>query len=458
VRDLLLARNVYDWDFAVDGKARSLARKVANALQGAYYTLDAERDAGRVVLEDPTTRRPTSLDFAHLRADTIEEDLYLRDFTINAMALTLNGDLIDPTNGRQDLRARQIRQTSAASFKNDPARLLRAVRQAGQLAFDIEATTCNAIRRQASRITETSPERIRDELLKILRLAQSPTSLQKLADLGLLPHVLPVLSEMRHQVNGAWHHTLSVLGLQNAILDFLRDQPSSQAPQVPDWVWEPLTRTLAPFQAALCDYLTAIAVAQLTRIDLLRWGALFHETGKASPSPKTERSASGQDWETTGEAITRHHLKTLRFPNKAMTFIETLVKTHARPIQLSKTPLTRRSIYQFYRDTDEAGVASVLLALADTMGSREFPLKPGSWETLLNTSAAMLAAYFQRRDEIVAPTLLLNGHDLLSMGIRRGPKIGHLLEALREAQAAGEIHTQDEAMAFIQTHINVPNG
>jgi tRNA nucleotidyltransferase/poly(A) polymerase len=449
VRDLLLIRPVHDWDFAVASRACSLARTLANALNGAYYTLDAERDAGRVILENPTTRDPITLDFARLRGNTIEDDLRLRDFTINAMALTLDGILIDPTGGQRDLQARQIRQTSTASFRDDPARLMRAVRQAGQLGFTIEATTLRAIRKQAARITKISPERIRDELLKILRLSQSSASLHKLADLGLLSHILPGIANMRDTAAKAWNHTLATLNAQNALLGLLRDHP----PPRPDGVWETLTRTLVPFKAPLLDYLTQVVVAHLTRTDLLRWGILFHEVGQA-----TDQTSRYEHTEA-GTRVTKQHLEALHFPNKAIAFIETLVKAQSRPVKLGAlyaygAPSSdRRAIYRFYRDTGDAGVAVVLLALTDTVSAivnmGDWQQSPTSWKSLLNTAEALLTAYFKHKDEIIAPPPLLSGHDLLSLGIPRGPEIGRLLEALCEAQAAGEINTQEEALAFI---------
>ncbi len=457
VRDLLLARSVYDWDFAVAGRARSLARQVANVLKGAYYTLDAERDAGRVVLEDPTIHRLTTLDFARLRGDTIEEDLRLRDFTINAMALTLDGLLIDPTDGQEDLQAGQIRQTSATSFQDDPARLLRAVRQAGQLEFEIEATTLWAIRKHAAEITQTSPERIRDELLKILRLPKSVASLQKLADLSLLPHVLPGIARMRREAKNVWDHTLATLSTQQAIVNILQASPFSYAPSsypetAPAWAWEALIHTLAPFQAVLHDYLAEIEAAQLRRTDLLRWGALFHKVGQGL-SLGIEKPTHRDNRVEESTRITRQHLEALRFPNRAIAFIETLVKAQSHHLELGNTSSLRRAIYRFYRDTDEAGVAGILLALADTLGKWEDHGQSTSWETQLHTAEAMLTAYFQRKDEIVTPPLLLSGYDLLSMGIPQGPEIGRLLEALREAQAAGEIATQEEALDFIRAQL-----
>ncbi len=470
VRDLLLTRRIHDWDFAVAGQARSLARTVANTLNGAYYTLDAERDAGRVIIENPTTQHPVTLDFARLRGDTIEDDLRLRDFTINAMALTLNGVLIDPTSGQRDLQAHQIRQTNATSLRDDPARLLRAVRQAGQLNFNIEATTFRAIRDYAACIREISPERIRDELLKILRLPQSSVSFQTLADLDLLTHILPEIATLPHTATNVWNHTLAMLSAQNVILDILQGHPPSE----PDWVWKTLIRTLAPFRTPLLDYLAEIDVAQFTRSDYLRWGTLLHNVGKGQ-TQEAEKSPPSYEHAERGARITKQHLKALHFPNKATTFIESLVKAQSCPSVLSaaymystsyghSTPYTydaiipdRRAIYRFYRDTGEAGVAVVLLALADTASASinaencQPPLSPPPWKTLLNTTEILLTAYFKCKDKIVTPPLLLSGHDLLSLGIPSGPEIGHLLEILREAQAAGEINTQEEARTFIRT-------
>ena len=466
VRDLLLGRDIHDWDFAVAEKGCALARKVANALRAAYYPLDDERDTGRVVVTDPHTHRPVMLDFAVLRGATLEEDLRRRDFTINAMALTLEGALIDPTAGQADLESKLIRMTGPASFKDDPVRLLRAVRQANALHFHLEARTEMALRAQALSITTVTAERVRDELLEMLRTAPAAHSLRALADMGLLSHVLPEIQALQtirqsapHHYANTQTHILATVSAVEGILALLKGEarrPNADSAQIfalvpaPNWSWSLLADTLLPFQASLLAYLDEPINAEMPRADLLKWGALFHDVGKAATR------TVGDDGRThfyghaeTGARTTETRLEALRFPGKAITFIGTLVAEHMRLVNANKGTLTRRATYRFYRDTGEAGVGVVLLALADAMAVWGRGLTQTRWRGLLRSAAALFKAYFEQPTEIVAPPALLNGNDLIAMGLQPGPQIGRILEALREAQAAGEITTREAAEDFV---------
>lgn len=466
VRDLLLGCDIHDWDFAVAGQGCALARKVANALHAAYYPLDEERDTGRVVVTDPHTHRPVMLDFAVLRGATLEEDLQRRDFTVNAMALTLEGVLIDPAGGQADLQARLIRMTGPNSFKDDPVRLLRAIRHANMVRFHLETDTEIALRAQAPSIKTVSAERVRDELLDMLHATPAAQSLRALADAGLLNHVLPEVHALQtvqqsapHQYANTLAHTLATLSAVEGIFALLKGAarpPATESAQVfalvptPTWAWSLLAETLLPFQAALLAYLDEPVNAEMPRADLLKWGALFHDVGKA------ETRTIGEDGLThfyghpeTGAQMTETRLQALRFPGKAIALISTLVAEHMRLANATKTSLTRRAAYRFYRDTGEAGVGVVLLALADAMAVWGRGLTQTRWRALLRSAAALFKAYFEQPAEVVAPPALLNGHDLIALGLRPGPQMGRILEALREAQAAGEIATREAAEQFV---------
>ncbi len=466
VRDLLLGRDIHDWDFAVAEQGCALARKVANALHAAYYPLDDERDTGRVVITDPHMRRPVMLDFAVLRGATLEEDLRRRDFTVNAMALTLEGALIDPTGGQADLQAKLIRMTGPHSFKDDPARLLRAIRHANTLRFELEAATKKALKAQAASITTVSAERVRDELLDMLRAVPAMRNLRALGDAGLLTYVLPEVHALRtiqqsapHHYANALTHTLATVSAVEGILALLKgaahppaadSTPDLTLVPTPAWAWSRLAEALLPFQAALLVYLDEPVNAEMPRADLLKWGALFHDVGKA------RTRTVGEDGLThfyghpeSGAQIAETRLQALRFPGKASAFVSTLVAEHMRLANVPQDPVTRRAAYRFYRDTGEAGVGVVLLALADAMAVWGQGLTQSRWRALLHNATTLFKAYFEQPAEVVAPSALLNGHDLIALGLRPGPQMGRVLEALREAQAAGEITTREAAEQFV---------
>lgn len=458
VRDLWLGRTPHDWDFAVAGAARALARRVADALGGAYVTLDELRDTGRVVLHDPLRHRPVTLDFASMRGVTLEEDLWLRDFTINALALTLEGQLVDPTGGQRDLAARQVVVTGPQAFSDDPARLLRAVRIAGELDFRVAEPTAALIRAQAAQLTQVAGERLCAELVRLLRLEPVAPWLQQADRLGVLAALLPEVCALQavqqsrpHVHSDAWSHTLAALTAVEGILALVRGKSPGRAVAQPGWAWERLARALAPFQTPLLAYLDEPLAVDFSRADLLKWGLLFHDVGKASTRTVDERQRTHfYGHAAAGVPLVEQRLTALRFPRKALDFVMTLVGQHMRLIDLYRQlPPSRRTVYRFYRQVGEAGVAVVLLALADTLAVWGQELEESLWRSLVVVAETLWQAYFDRREELVAPPLLLTGKDLLALGFQSGPQIGRLLEALREAQAAGDITTRDQAEAWV---------
>ncbi len=466
VRDLLLQRPVHDWDFAVEGRASDLARRVADALDGAYVLLDAEHDTARAILNDPTTHDPVILDFAGLRGATLEEDLFGRDFTLNAIALSLDGELLDPTGGQGDLAARQIKVTTDASFINDPARLLRAVRTAADLGFLIEAQTLALLQRDAASIAHVAAERVRAELLRILQNDSATSSLRQAEALGLLAHTLPEIAALRQVQQSAPHHYTNVLDHSFAVIAAAKviqaqlrglTAPPAQRREVaaPAWAWTSLEKMLLPYQTALLTHLAEAVTYESTRADLLCWGALFHDAGKADTRTVDAEGAThfyGHN-ENSAEAV-QTRFTALRFAIKAQSYVKALVQAHMRLTMLSDSPqATRRAIYRFFRDTGEAGIGVVLLSLGDILAVFGPHLDRSRWQRTLRVAGMLFAAAFTHSDTVIAPPPLLNGHDLQAMGIRPGPGLGALLEQLREAQAAGEIETREQGEAFIHNAI-----
>ena len=224
VRDVILGRTAHDFDFAVPADGIKLARRVADKLKGAFYPLDGERDTGRVILVNENGIR-TVIDFATYRGADIQADLHDRDFTINAIAYNLaSEEILDPLNGANDVREKLIRACAPKALENDPVRVLRAVRQAAELGFQIDVETRQNMKQAAGRLRSVSPERLRDELFRILGGPQPGTAIRALEMLGVLSHVLPELPAMKGveqpkpHVYDVWMHTLAVLNHLEEIL------------------------------------------------------------------------------------------------------------------------------------------------------------------------------------------------------------------------------------------------
>ncbi len=460
VRDLLLDRPIHDWDFAADRHAMALARRVADALRGAYFPLDVERGTARVVLVRESGKR-VNVDFARLRGGGLEADLRARDFTINAMALDEGARLIDPLGGVEDLQAERIRAVSEDAFRRDPIRLLRAPRLETDLGFKIESETVGWILRDASLLRQPAEERQRDELARGLAVSQGSDFVRRLQELELLIHLLPELDRLDgvaqshpHRFD-VWGHTLTVMDVLEQLLATLTGGSeragSVERIGVPPEAWGELTRRLVQFSDEIRHHLGAEVSPCCDRGSLLKLAALFHDVGKPETGSEDEEGRIRFfDHEVVGARMTAARLRKLRFSRSEVRRVATIVKGHLRPAHLAReATVTRRAIYRYFRDTGDAGVDVVLLGLADHLATWGPNLREERWMRRLDVAELLLHHYFERREETVAPQLPVDGHDLMrELGLGPGPEIGRALDAIREAVAAGEIDSRDEALTL----------
>ncbi len=453
VRDALLQKPSYDLDFAVASGALKLARKTANALQGAFYNLDEERETGRVILTAADGAR-TIMDFATFRGETLEDDLRGRDFTVNAMAVPLHSpqELHDPLGGLNDLLHKQLRACTPESLTDDPLRCLRAVRLASKFGFQIEGSTRTAIKAAAGGLAEVSAERVRDELFKILALPKLATAIRALDVLGALGVVLPELPDLKGvtqsppHIYDAWEHTLKVVaGLEQALAALDLDYPEEGAGDLHTGL---IVLHLGRYRQQITEHLNTTLTGDRPLRPLLMLAALYHDSGK--PHTRTVE-ADGRIRFLTHEHVSMELIEgranLLHLSNDETRRLKTIVKSHMRPNQLGRAdaPPSKQAIYRFFRDTGEAGVDTCLLSIADQLGRQGAGLDQKAFAQHLQALRLMLEAWWERPEE-VRPPALLDGADLMrEFKLEPGPQIGELLEAIREGQAVGEIQTKGDA-------------
>jgi tRNA nucleotidyltransferase/poly(A) polymerase len=496
VRDRLLGRPVYDLDVATAGDGLRLARRLANHFGGAYYPLDEARGTGRAILHGEGGRRVV-VDIAPFRSPppsslggpaagqvpsghSLAIDLADRDFTVNALAADVctPDHVIDRHEGLAHLQARLIHPVSEASIRNDPLRALRALRLAAELGFALSPETETLIRRDGAALSRVSSERIRDELARLLALPQAAPYLGRLDDLNLLTIILPELEPLRGLIQPLPHsldalaHSLETVRALEAILARRQEastpggeqqaMPNAQSP-----ISDAQLDILAPFADRLQAHLSQMLSESRPRLVTLKLAALLHDTGK--PAART-LDKDGQihflGHHREGTRITGKVLRRLRFTNAEVHLGETIVRQHMRPLLLAKQQsVSSRAVYRFFRDTGDAGVDVLLHALADHQATYASegrwprgtapPDLNDRWPTLLALTARMLADYWERHSERVDPPPLVDGYDLLrEFDLQPGPRIGHLLEAVREAQVSGQVRTHDEALALVLAHLS----
>lgn len=451
VRDLLLEReNIVDLDFAVPTGGINTARLVANALNASFYPLDVERDTGRVVCEIGTPPTKFYLDFAAFRGASLKADLLDRDFTINAMALSLTASprLIDPLHGQADLDGHQIKAVTPDAFLHDPVRVLRAIRQAAALNFSLEANTAQHLRRAAPRLPEVSPERQRDELVKLLNTPAPGRAVKMLHTLQVLPHILPEVEAMA-SVSQSPPHYLDVFEHTVAALDAWAGMRQNNWSLLPAAQTENVER-----------YLDEVLAGDLRQRELMPLAILLHDTGK--PLTRTQELVDGRmrvrffGHEQESANIAGSTMHRLHFSLQAGDFVKAVVANHMRPLLLSmEKTVSRKAIYRLFRATGgakyQAGVAVALHALADHQATYRPNQGEAQERALLNVVNKLLDAFFEQRTQVVDPPLLLTGHELLALGAPQGRLIGLLLGRLREAQATGEVQDKAAALAFIKS-------
>ncbi len=309
VRDALLNRAIHDLDFALAGEAIKTARHVADVLSRAetgalmkvdFYPLDSERDTGRVIVTNADGSR-TTMDFAAFRgADpstgfeaSLESDLTGRDFTLNAIALSLKDDsLHDPLGGAMDLKEKRLRACSPSAFLDDPVRILRGVRLAANFGFHILPEARAAMKDAAGGLGKVSPERLRDELFRILDGQQPATCIRALDMLGALEKVLPELCDLKGveqrppHVHDVWEHSLSVVNhLENIISALaLAYNPEKGA----DLFNGLLVLQLGRYRQQLSESLALPLTADRSLRALLCLAALYHDIAKPASKQMDE--------------------------------------------------------------------------------------------------------------------------------------------------------------------------
>ena len=407
MRDLLLGREPADYDLTTDATPEQVASLFPESVSvGAQFgVILIPRDGLKV--EVATFRSDVGhSDGRHpdrvVYANTPQEDVRRRDFTINGLLMPHDtGEVLDFVGGRADLEAKVIRAIGEPDrrFAEDKLRMMRAVRFAARFGFEIEAATFRALRRHVQEIHQVSPERLREELTKLLTEGAAKRAFELLAETWLLERVLPEIGAMK--------------GVQ---------QPSQYHPEGDVWI-----HTLMMLEGLPAGTAPTLA-----------WGVLLHDVGK----PPTFQSAA-----ETGDRIRfNNHVEVgvrmaeaicrrLRFSNEDTEQILALVDNHMKfgAVEEMRTS-TLKKFVRLPRFEEHLALHRLdCLASHGHFDSYEFVRR-------------FLA---ETPPERVRPERLLTGDDLQDMGFRPGPRFSEILEALEDAQLEGEIKTRAEAEGFV---------
>ena len=431
VRDVLLGRFGPDHDLDFTTNARPT--KILDILEGwadaiwdvgiKFGTVGARKNGRELEITtyrtetyDPTSRKP-EVEFG----DSLEGDLHRRDFTVNAMAMRLPAmECVDPYKGVSDLAARTLRTpaTPQQSVDDDPLRMMRAARFSAQLEFEIDDEVFAAMSQMAERISIVSPERVREEFMKLVMSDHPRRGLRALVDTGLAELVLPELpllqleEDEHHHHKDVYEHTLTVLE-QAMELETLHEPASGPDP-------------------------------------VLRLAALLHDIGK----PRTRKFEDGgrvsfHHHEVVGARMTRKRMQAMRFSNEMIDDVSKLVELHLRFHGYGTGEWSDSAVRRYVRDAGDQLVRLHKLTRADstTRNKRRAAALQSAYDSLENRIAVL-----NEQEELASIRPDLDGAAIMSiLNIPPGPTVGKAYNFLLELRLdRGPLSTDEATKALLE--------
>jgi putative nucleotidyltransferase with HDIG domain len=419
VRDHLLGKEVKDTDIVVIGSGVEFAKKVAKDFGKTNLILFENFGTAMLPLNDrklefvgarkesynKNSRKP------HIEGGTLDDDLLRRDFTVNAMAASLNaktfGQLVDPFEGQSDLRAGILRTPldPEITFDDDPLRIMRAMRFSAQLGFTIDPHVLEAAGKMAKRLAIVSQERISEEFLKILSSTRPSVGLQLMYDSGVMEIVFPEIAQMAGVDQRKDYHHKDVFRHTLQVVDKVTD--------VSDNLW-------------------------------LRMVALLHDIAK----PKTKVFVPGTGWtfhghEDLGARMVKKIFQRMRFPLEHVPYIEKLIRLHLRPQALVDDGVTdsavRRLLFETGNDIDDL----MALCRADITSKNQKLIEQvkQNYDLVIKKMAEV-----EEKDRIRNWQPPLRGEEIMQVcGLTEGPKVGVLKDKITDAILDGTIPNEHDA-------------
>jgi len=433
VRDRLL-RVKKDY-LDLDAVARELNGKKVECLEREFSARPFVMERDKKVYS--FVRGEERIDLSEIDGETIEEDLRKRDFTINAIGVDLreiltpfNDDalLIDPTGGYEDLIKGVIRPAYENSLKDDPLRVLRGIRLKNLLDFDYSEEFLKRAPQEAEGLAGVPEERIREELLKLLKADRFSPALRDMVEVDAF---FPVFKELKgiEEIPPGGVHQFDLLEHTLRTVEFTENFAVPEAP----------------------TYLKEFAERVLKDKDALKLVALYHDAGKPLTVGEKEGRPTFYGHDRVGAPIARDALIRLGFGKEWGKIAYRVVKNHLRPFFLfdlyRKGRLTDGAVYRFFRDAGDHAFHTLAVSVADYMATSE-EMAEGVNDYL--DFLVYLVSFYRERLKDLKP--LLSGREIMEIkGFERPSRwVGRIKEKMLELQATGKIKTREEAVAFVK--------
>ncbi len=436
VRDALLQKSIHDLDFVCLHDPQSAARKIANVIDGNIYCMDKEHQVYRVIPSN-TGLSIQVIDFMLARSQVIDQDLQMRDFTINAMAVNLQDPhkIIDPLHGAQDLKTKKLIGCSPAAFSDDPIRILRGIRIAAEGDYQIEKATRDWMKISVPLLGNVSVERRRDELIKILVSPKPEAAFRALIWLKTLEYLIPDFDEINKTRENDWlENYLQGITCFTLLCDLLSNNQKSDG---------------------AFDLKSGIVINELRKFREY-FSRLLNTSNLLANPPKAIWLLGWLGFEISKEINNGMYPEIFaRWLHLSNQEIKTIINISKGIKQLDNLSLNTKlpdnlAAYLFFRDTKEDGIAASWIWLSQRMALQKAEGNPDQWAFEVSFVSS-LWENFWFRPEIIHPPQIIDGSDIATtLGIEPSEKIGLYLQAIREAQVVGTVQTKKEAIEYIK--------
>lgn len=420
-----------DRDISIKG-AENFARKLANKLDATFIELDNENKIYRIVLKD----KINFLDISEMQGNSIEDDLKRRDFTINAIAYDLSNEkFIDVTGGLNDLKNKVLRHIDDKNFEEDPLRVLRAFRFYSMTGFEMTEELVKALKKYMPLALVPAKERINYEIMKLFGGDYASSALRKMDELGLLGKIIPQVKEMKNVPPNTHHH----LDLFHHVIETVR--------QI-----EIIYTGLSGFEK---EHMDAVDFGGFPRINHLKLAGFLHDIGKYSTWTIEE---SGRHrfikHDDVGSKMVVPLLRDLKFSKKQIEYVSCMIKNHIYPSNVIVAPILNEKVMMRYiRKMGENVVDNIILAKADRLSARGVDITEEVINSNINGLNKLLEFYLSKKDSLTPLPKLLDGREIMTLlNINPSPKLGEIIELLKESQLNGDITTYEEAKDFVLNH------
>ena len=432
VRDYILGKVVYDRDLiVVDEDAGSFSKKIADFFQGKWIPLDVENKIYRVVLPD----KLNYLDITNPIEDSIEQDIYRRDLTMNSVAIDIkSAKILDLAGGLDDILNKKIRGVRDSNFMDDPLRILRIFRFYSLFGFEIDTHLIDVVKENKALILKPAKERVEYELMKLFGGKYADSALLKMDECGILELLFPFVQELK-QVPPNLHHHLDLFHHSVETIrqvQLLYDTSSENVRQ----------------------HMDCVDFGGASRLAHLKLACFMHDIGKFSTWTIEEDTGRHRfiKHDDVGAKLAKPILRKLCFSNKQIEYLTLMIKKHMYPTAVVSSPeLSEKVMMRFVRKMEDNGIDNILIAQADRLSARGPEITQEIVDENISSLNKLLSFYLEALETLKPLPKLLDGNEVMQiLNISPSPLLGQVMKALHEAQISGDVVSKEDALVFIK--------